>query len=315
MKNNESSKCPIIKDKNSPFHSCRDKIIYKNYIYNLFRYNQNKVKKIEEKNNSNQKFKAIINSLKMPIKKKSKKKILLNLNSYENNKFNHLSPRNIKNLNNSYLKDLKISNYPKKSIKNIIPSLIYKTKYKSRNNDNYEYLDLINIDNSSMNKLYSYTFNTNFTGINNPKNNTKNKFLILSPYSKRQLRTEIYNNQNYNNNYNNVIKGQDKNNIKRIVSVSFNNKMNKLSDKKTEESIEKPISQSKKNKIKITLYRDVNDMKPRNRFRLLRRELIVEDAKINKMYMKFKKQISKNQVNQVLINWIKSIENKGFLKV
>ena len=313
MKNNESSKCPIIKDKNSPFHSSRDKIIYKNYIYNLFRYNQNKVKKIEEKNNSNQKFKAIINTLKTPIKKKSKKRILLNLNSYENNKFNHLSPRNIKNINISYLNNLKISNYPKKSKKNIIT--IHKTKYKSRNNDNYEYLDLINTDNSSMNKLYSYTFNNNFTGINNPKINTKNKCLILSPNIKGQLGTEIFNNKNNNNKCNNIIWGQDKNNIKRIVSVSFNNKMNKLSNKKTEESIEKPISQSKKNKKRITLYRDVNDMKPRNRFRLLRKELIVEDTKINKMFMKFKKQISKNQVNQVLINWIKSIENKGCLKV
>ena len=48
-------------------------------------------------------------------------------------------------------------------------------------------------------------------------------------------------------------------------------------------------------------------MKPRNRFRILRRELINENTKINKMFMKFKTQISKKKK---LINNFKLLKDK-----
>ena len=310
----EIKKFPIIKDKNSPFHSTRDKLIYKNYIYNLFRYNQDERKKIEEKNNSNQKFNAIINTISTPIKKKSKNIMLLNLNSYKNNKYAHLSPRNIKNLNIPYLNDLKNSNYFNLNKKNIIPSIIHKTRIRSRNNDNYKYLDLKITDNSSINQFYSYTY----TGINNTKNNSKNKCEFIKTSTNRKIKTQMSKNSREKNSkykYNINTNRQNKNNKKRLISASFNKKMNDIKNKKNEEDIERPISQNKKNKIKVVFYRDVNDMKPRNRFHLMRRELNVGDTKINKMFMRFKKQISKKQVNQVLINWIKSIENKGKLKI
>ena len=63
-------------------------------------------------------------------------------------------------------------------------------------------------------------------------------------------------------------------------------------------------------KHKVILFRNVNDMKPINRFNILRRELLHEEHKINKMFMKFKTQISKNEMAN---KWI-SAKNKTYFK-
>lgn len=298
MKKNESKIISIIENTKSPLNLIKEKLIYKNYIYNLFSYNQNKRKKIKDKNNSNQKFQALINSITTPKKNKSKKKILLNLNSYENNKTSNISPKIIKSIKTSNLNILKSRNHSNINITNIIPNILNKTNIKTRNNNTtFKYLDLFNTYNFTLNKMYTHIYT--YTGKNNIQNNLKNKSILIKPITNSQSRTEIFK----NNNENRYINLQKNNSKKKLKSAYYNSRINDVKNKKNEENYEKPNSMNKKNKLKVLFCRDVNDMKPRNRFHLLKRELLVEDNKINKMFMKFKKQITKKEI---ILKWLKS---------
>ena len=285
MRKIENSNYSLIEDLKKSQFTKRNKIIYKNYIYNLFRYNENEKKKIQEKNNDNQKinnFNSIIKIMSTPIKNKQQKNILLQNNTQERN--------------------------TKSYINNILP--IYtssRNNNKSRNKNNFSYL--INTYNSSISKLLTYT-KTNKTEANNINNG-----IFISSKIKPTLNTEILKNINkYNINKKNnkyfINCYNDKYILKRKASESYKNRLNHYKNKKIENNIDKIKIYTPNKKHKVILFRDLNDMKPINRFNNLRRELIQEDHKINKMFMKFKTQISKNEM---INKWI-STKNKTITK-
>lgn len=277
--------------------SKRNKFIYKNYIYNLFKYNQEKRKNFNEKNNDSPNFKPMIKILSTQIDKNPKKNSFLCINANQNNKnkklFN-IKPKSLKNSEN--INSFKYQN--KQNLDNIIPINTYKNYYRSRNERKCS--GLINRNISSLNKSLTCSRD------NNTDNNFTNELLFLRPAGNLQLKTDIFNNNGQKRNNTVNIKYQKENyKIKGLFNSSYNN--NFIRNKKLENNIDIPISSCKKNKIKVILNKDVNDMKPRNRFRILRRELINENTKINKMFMKFKTQISKKKK---LINNFKLLKDK-----
>ena len=283
----ENNNYSIIENLKKSQFTKRNKIIYKNYIYNLFRYNENAKKKIQEKNNDNRKidnFNSIIKIMSTPIKNKPLNNILLhNNNTQERNK--------------------------KSYINNILPFYTNTNNNKSRNKKNFSCL--INTDSSSLSKLITSS-RINKTETNNINN--KHNGIFLNTKIKPKLNTEILekiNNYNINKKYNKyfINCNIDKNIIKRLVSESYKNRLNTIKNKNLNDFDKIKIYTPNK-KHKVILFRDVNDMKPINRFNILRRELLHEEHKINKMFMNYKTQISKNEM---INKWI-SAKNKTTTK-
>ena len=280
MKQNDNNIIKIY-DLSSPFNSKRNNLMYKNYIFNLFQYNENKRKK-KVKQISDDNFKAIIKSRDTPIRNNSKKCALLNTYTNENYTISNITPIDLKKINK------KIHNH----------THIPKNFFKSRNNLKYD--NLINSNYSSLNRLLT------ISGVNNTTTNSKEKYLFLRPISKQRYKTEILR-DNRNNNQKDILM-KDKNIKKRLPSANYQIKLNILKEKKNNNNISRPKSNKKDNNAKELLYKDINDMHPRNRFNMLRKELMQENIKINKMFIKFQKQISKNHF---LINRFKMIKSKG----
>ena len=282
----ENNNYSLIEDLKKSQFAKRNKIIYKNYIYNLFRYNENAKKKIQEKKNDNRKidnFNSVIKIINTPIKNKPLNTIILHNNTQERNK--------------------------KSYIHNILPFYTNKNNNKSRNKKNFSYL--INSDSLSLSKLITNS-KINNTETNNIKN--KNNGIFLNSKIKPKLNREILkdiNNYNINKKYNKYFINYniDKNIIKRLFSESYKNRLNNIKNK-NENNIDKIKIYTPNKKHKVILFRNVNDMKPINRFNILRRELLHEEHKINKMFMKFKTQISKNEMAN---KWI-SAKNKTYFK-
>ena len=282
----ENNNYSLIEDLKKSQFAKRNKIIYKNYIYNLFRYNENAKKKIQEKKNDNRKidnFNSVIKIINTPIKNKPLNTIILHNNTQEINK--------------------------KSYIYNILTFYTNKNNNKSRNKKNFSYL--INSDSLSLSKLITNS-KINNTETNNIKN--KNNGIFLNSKIKPKLNREILkdiNNYNINKKYNKYFINYniDKNIIKRLFSESYKNRLNNIKNK-NENNIDKIKIYTPNKKHKVILFRNVNDMKPINRFNILRRELLHEEHKINKMFMKFKTQISKNEMAN---KWI-SAKNKTYFK-
>lgn len=280
MKQNDNNIIKIY-DLSSPFNSKRNNLMYKNYIFNLFQYNENKRKK-KVKQIYDDNFKAIIKSRDTPIRNNSKKCALLSTYTNENYTISNITPIDLKKINK------KIHNH----------THIPKNFFKSRNNLKYD--NLINSNYSSLNRLLT------ISGVNNTTTNSKEKYLFLRPISKQRFKTEILR-DNRNNNQKDILM-KDKNIKKRLPSANYQIKLNILNEKKNNNNISRPKSNKKDNNAKELLYKDINDMHPRNRFNMLRKELMQENIKINKMFIKFQKQISKNHF---LINRFKMIKSKG----
>lgn len=286
MKQNDNNINNIntIHDLSNPLNSKRNNLMYKKYIFNLFQYNENKrKKKIKQIYNDN--FKAIIKSSDTPIRNNSnnsKKYALLNTYTNENYKISNITPIDLKKIN----KKIRTNTY------------IPKNFFKSRNNPKYN--NLINNNYTSLNRLLT------ISGVNNTTTNSKEKYLFLRPISKQRHKTEIIrDNRNYNQKDILII---DNNIKKRLPSANYQKKLNIINEKKNK-NISRPKSNNKDNNVKELLYKDINDMRPRNRFNMLRRELMQENTKINKMFMKFQKQISKNHFLIKRFNMIKSKGN------
>ena len=277
----------------SPLSLKKSKNIYKNYIYRLFRYNQDKRKKTNIKENEMRKINSIIKNINTPRKDKTNIYSFLHINTIERKKMTSLTPKNLKNQNLinkiKYQNNISISN-----ISNTIPNKKNKNFYKSRNFQNC--LDLINTKNNSINKLLT---NSRIKTIDSNENN---KCFFLMPKSKKITQTETINNNSVSK-YNNYTIFQNKN---KFISESYMNKTNNINNNK--KNIFKPTSKNKKNKLKVILYKECNDMRPIYRFSKLKRELLLEDTKINKMFMKFKTQISKNE-RLIKFQLIKDKEN------
>ena len=269
-KDNNIDSLKIILAKPLTTKSNINNLMYKTYIYNLFQCNEKNYKKKDNK----QKFKAIIksNETQNTPNNNSKKYNILYSYTNENIRNSRITSNDLKKLNH----DICLSNIGKKKF------------IKSRNDKNYK--NLIKNNCSSINKVLTVS------GINNTNINSTDKSLFLRPISKNKVRTEIINSNREKKNKENYILNKDKNNTKkRLISVTYRKKIKNINDKKNN-CQNRPNSIKKTNRIKVTFFRDFNDMSPRNRFNMLRKHLLEENTKINKMFMKFQKQISQNQL-------------------
>ena len=283
MKHINKSYHPIIDNdftKTNKFET--NKLMYNKYNFSLFRINQNKIKNSSEKSKAFSNFNSIFKNIFSPIKNEKRKYSLLYINTFNNNKkFNDAQN----------LKKLKL--YTKKN--NCNNNIYINTNsFKSRNIKNLS--DLMNTNYSSLNRIVTTS----------EEKTLKDKLLVIKPLS----RTQIANNksENKNINYKNNKKNDISKNKRRIFSSTHFIKVNNI---KNDYRQDRENINNIKNKIKVILYKDLNDMRPRNRFKILKTELLKEESKINKMFMKFKKQISKQEQ---LVKWINETKIKRINK-
>ena len=276
MKHNNTNLKNMLK---KPLNSRRSKsiLLYKNYIYNLFKYNENKYKKKDNIQN----FKAIIKcSDTQIINNNIKKYNTLYTYKNENKKISSVTPYDYKSLNHN-------RSYNKK-----------KKLFKSRNNT---YNKNLTNNYSSLYQLMT------ISGINNTISNSNDKHLFLRPLSSQRFKTETSKINRENTNKESIKLNKDKKFESKLISTT-DRRYSGFIKEKNNNGMNRPIQNINKNKKKVLLFRDVNDMMPRNRFTILRRDLLEENIKINKMIMKFQTQIIKNQL---LIKRFEIIKNKG----
>jgi energy-coupling factor transporter transmembrane protein EcfT len=108
----------------------------------------------------------------------------------------------------------------------------------------------------------------------------------------------ITRNNNTNKNLNNL------NNINENIKNDIKNGNNS--------NLSRPLSSHFKRKFKSQLIRDSEDKKTKNKYLTFRNEFLDDDNKINKMFVKFERQISKNDL---LIKWFTLIKEKGNKKI
>ena len=92
MRINEYNLSPLLNKK-------KNKLIYKKYIYNLFKYNEEKRKKLYSNQNEEQKFNVFITNIYTPKRNKPEKYNFLQHKTYENNRLLNAAPTNLKKLN------------------------------------------------------------------------------------------------------------------------------------------------------------------------------------------------------------------------
>ena len=292
MKINEKITHALINDLYHPLTSRRNNLLYKNYIYNLFRYNQDTRKKLYEKDNEEQKFNVCIRSINSPkIDDLKKSPLILSEQNKSKNKNKNFTPKNLKKLNINSTNKIR---YPNSFSKN----------RKSRYLTNYTY------ENNHLSRNIKIDTNySSFYGLleNSKKNSFKKlneKYLFLRPIPRRNIKKEFFKN-NFTENMTNNISNKsikEKDNKSKVLSSSYCKKKKNNILNKTNNYFTGPSSPNKtKKKIKLILFRDVNDMEPRNRFNILRKELLEKDNKINKMLMKFQKNTKKKLLNK----WLK----------
>ena len=163
MEQNNNNSYLLIKDFPKEYFFKYNKLAYKQYIHNLFRYNQDNRRNISEiKDFKN--FNGIFNNIDYsPIKNRPNKNSFLYTNTFNNNKISNETPKKLK----------KIKVFGKVNINNI-----KNYSYKSRNISN-----LMTQNYTSLNKIIN-TFEENFL---------KDKLLVIRPLSKKILKTQKIN--------------------------------------------------------------------------------------------------------------------------
>lgn len=282
MKIKEYNSSPLTKDSSNFLNAKKNKLIYKKYIYNLFKYNEEKRKKLYTKQNEEQKFNVFIKSINTPKRNKPKKYSFLQANTYENNKHLYAAPKNLKKFN------INVSENSNSLFNN---NEIHKNCYTSRNTN--KYTELIKSNFSSING-----FLTNSTKKDKVK--LMDKCLFLRPVSKKKFKFELTKDNNneteYISNYSIPIK-RDKNSNKsyKIASYACNKIQNILNRYRIEKNLTRPSSTNHNKRIKLVYIKDINDMRPRNRFTIFKRELLQNEVKNNKIYLKSVRSLSKNK--------------------
>ena len=279
MRINQYNSSPLLNKK-------KNKLIYKNYIYNLFKYNEEKRKKLYTNQNEEQKFNVFIKNIYTPKRNKPEKYLSLQHNTYENNRLLNAAPTNLKklnlNLNVSNLRD-----YSKKLFN--INKEINKNCNSSRNTNRYA--ELIKSNFSLMNGFLS-------NSIKKSKVNLKDKCLFLRPISKKKLKIEYLENNNeteYISNYS-IYSRREKNKSNKSKVPSTCNKIHSISNRnRIEKYLTRPSSRNHNKRIKLTYVKDINDMRPRNRFTIFKKELLRNEVKNNILYIKSERSLSKNK--------------------
>jgi len=283
MRLNEYNSSPLIKDASNFLNKKKNKLIYKKYIYNLFKYNEEKRKKITNQNEE-QKFNAFIKSINTP--ERNKPINYFQHNTYENNKLLYAAPKNLKKLN---INISHLGEYSNKLFNN--NNEMHKNCYTSRNSN--KYAELIKSNFSSINGFLSNSTKKN-------KINLTDKCLFLRPISKKKIKIELIkdnvNETEYISNYSLTTKrDKSKCNKSRITSSTCNKIQSILNRNRIEKNLTRPTSTNLNKKIKLTYFKDVNDMRPRNRFTIFKRELLRNEVKNNKLYIKSVRSLSKNK--------------------
>ena len=279
MRINEYNSSPLLNKK-------KNKFIYKKYIYNLFKYNEEKRKKLYTNQNEEQKFNVFIKNINTPKRNKTEKYSFFQHNTYENNRLLYAAPKNLKklNINASHLGD-----HSNKMFNN--NNEIHKNCNTSRNTN--KYAELIKSNFSSINGFLSNSTKKN-------KNNLTDKCLFLRPISKKKLKIEFLDNNNeteYISNYSIYTKREKNkcNKSNRITSSTCNKIQSILNRNRIEKNLTRPSSTNHNKRIKLTYFKDVNDMRPRYRFTIFKKELLRNEVKNNKLYIKSVRSHSKNK--------------------
>jgi hypothetical protein len=260
----------------------KNKLIYKKYIYNLFKYNEEKRKKLYSNQNEEQKFNVFITNIYTPKRNKPEKYNFLQHKTYENNRLLNAAPTNLKkfNLNVSHLGD-----NSKKLFH--INKEIHKICNSSRNTN--KYAEFIKSNFSLINGFLSNSIKKN-------KVKLKDKCLFLRPISKKKLKIELIDNNNeteYISNYTQYSKREkNKFNKSNKVASTCNKIQNILNRNRVEKNLTRPSSTNHNKRIQLTYVKDINDMRPRNRFTIFKKELLRNEAKNNKLYIKSERSLS-----------------------
>jgi hypothetical protein len=268
------------------FNKKKNKLIYKKYIYNLFKYNEEKRKKIFTNQNEEQKFNVLIKNIDTPKRNKAEKYSFLQQNTYEKLRLLNAVPKNLKklNINVSHFRE-----YSNKLLKN--NNEIHKNCFTSRNTN--KYAELIKSNFSSINGFLSNSTKKN-------KINLTDKCLFLRPISKKKHKIELLdkiNETEYISNFS-IFTKKEKNKCNksyRITSSTCNKILNILNRNRIEKNLTRPTSTNLNKRIKLTYFKDVNDMTPRYRFTILKRELLRNEVKNNKLYIKSERSLSINR--------------------
>jgi hypothetical protein len=287
----------IIEDFSNPLKNKINKQIYKNYVYNLFKYNQDYRKKKVEKNIEEQKFNACIKSFSSSIRNNTNRHSSLKINLNDSDKTKTIASKN--------LKKYEINKTNKKK---------YLNQFNRNNNFSNKNLYKKRCSNSR-NKIKNFDTINHFlsnSGTNNfMKENEKR--LFLRPISKKKIRAELLqqNDITYSMFNSNIIKCDKKRKNTRRLTSSYFYKKNDIKNGKNC-NLSRPLSSNYKRKFKSQLFRDSEEKKPKNKYLTFRNEFLNDDNKINKMFVKFERQISKNDL---LIKWFTLIKEKGNKKI
>jgi len=295
MKIKEGNFNYIIKDFSNPLKNKLNKQIYKNYVYNLFKYNQDNRKKSFEKNIEEQKFNVCIKSFSSSIRNNTKRHLSLKINLNDDYKLKTINSKNLKKCQFNRTNKRKYVNQFNRN--NIFSN---KSIFNNKNSNSRNKLS--NID--TINYLLSNSGTNNYMSENE-------KHLFLRPISKRKIKAQLLKKNDitstiFNNNF--TKNDFERKNVRRLTSSYFY----KNNNKSEKNNLSRPLSSNYKKKFKSQLFKDNEDKKPRNKFLTFRNEFLDDDNRINKMFANFERQISKNDL---LVKWFRLIKEKGNKKI
>lgn len=296
MKIKEDNFYYLIKDSSNPLKNRLNKQIYKNYVYNLFKYNQDYRKKKLEKNIEEQKFNACIKSFSSSIRNNTKKHSSLRINLNDSYKTKTIASKNLKNYQFNKTNKRKYLNQFNKN-NNFSNNNLFKNKCSNSRNK------IKNMN--TINHFLSNSGTNNYIGENE-------KRLFLRPISRKKIKAQLLKqNDNTCSMFNsNIIKcDKERKNVRRLTSSYFYKK-NDIKNEKN--NLSRPLSSNYKRKFKSQLFKDSEEKKSKNKYLTFRNEFLDDDNKINKMFVKFERQISKNDL---LVKWFTLIKEKGNKKI
>jgi hypothetical protein len=250
-------------------------------------------KKKVEKNIEEKKFNACIKSFSSSIRNNTNRHSSLKINLNDSYKTKTIDSKNLKKYEFNKTKKSKYLNQFNKN-NNFSNNNIFKKKCLNSRNK------IKNID--TINHLLSNSGTRNFMSENE-------KNLILRPLSKKKIKAAILKQNDITSMFNtNFIKcDKERKNIRRLTSSFYKNDI-----RNEKNNLSRPLSSNYKSKFKSQLLRDSEEKKPKNKYLTFRHEFLDDDNKINKMFVKFERQISKNDL---LVKWFSLIKEKGNKKI
>lgn len=171
----------------------------------------------------------------------------------------------------------------------------------SRKNNNIRIFNFLNINNKNRKNTDNFILTTMYTNnsnvlLSNKKNN--NKRIIINSFSNNEIK-DMNQNTKYNMCLVPLFYHKNKSNKKYIPKLSNDNFFMKQKNRKNiyNEFLDRKIVEKNIIENKRRVETEENDMKPKMRFINLKKELLDENLKINKMFGTFQKQILEEEKN------------------